>query len=41
LFAFGLSAEEILEEMPDFKADDLKPALFYSSKNQPTYVGAV
>ncbi len=27
LFAAGLSAAEILEEMPDLKADDLKAAL--------------
>jgi uncharacterized protein (DUF433 family) len=29
LFASGLSAEEILEEMPDLEADDLKAALLY------------
>jgi uncharacterized protein (DUF433 family) len=30
LFASGLNAEEILEEMPDLEADDLKAALFYA-----------
>ncbi|MTJ53256.1 DUF433 domain-containing protein [Anabaena sp. UHCC 0253] len=30
LFASGLSAEEILEEMPDLEADDLKAALLYA-----------
>ncbi|MCE2721228.1 MAG: DUF433 domain-containing protein [Dolichospermum sp.] len=29
LFASGLSAEEILEEMPDLEADDLKAARLY------------
>ena len=29
LFAAGLSAEQILEEMPDLEADDLKAALLY------------
>jgi uncharacterized protein (DUF433 family) len=32
LFAAGLSAEEILEDMPDLEADDLKAALFYASR---------
>jgi uncharacterized protein (DUF433 family) len=32
LFAAGLTAEEILEEMPDLQADDLKAALFYASR---------
>jgi uncharacterized protein (DUF433 family) len=32
LFAAGLSAEQILEEMPDLEADDLKAALFYASR---------
>lgn len=32
LFSAGLSAEEILEEMPDLEADDLKAALFYASR---------
>ncbi|MEI6444528.1 MAG: DUF433 domain-containing protein [Nostocales cyanobacterium ELA583] len=40
LFAAGLSAEEILEEMPDLEADDLKAALFYASRklNHPVLV---
>lgn len=32
LFAAGLSAEAILEEMPDLEADDLKAALLYASR---------
>lgn len=32
LFAAGLSAEEILEELPDLEADDLKTALVYASR---------
>jgi uncharacterized protein (DUF433 family) len=32
LFAAGLSAEQILEEMPDLEADDLKAAFLYSSQ---------
>jgi uncharacterized protein (DUF433 family) len=32
LFAAGLTAEEILDEMPDLEADDLKAALFYASR---------
>jgi uncharacterized protein (DUF433 family) len=31
LFATGLSAEEILAEMPDLETDDLKAALSYAS----------
>lgn len=31
LFAAGLSAEEILEEMPDLEVDDLKASLMYAS----------
>jgi uncharacterized protein (DUF433 family) len=31
LFAAGLSAEEILAEMPDLEADDLKASLIYAS----------
>ena len=31
LFAAGLSANEILTEMPDLEADDLKAALSYAS----------
>jgi Protein of unknown function (DUF433) len=36
----GLSAEEILEEMPDLEADDLKAALIYASRqlNHPVLV---
>ena len=32
LFAAGLSAEQILEEMPDLEADDLKAALAYAAR---------
>jgi uncharacterized protein (DUF433 family) len=32
LFAAGLNAEQILEEMPDLEADDLKAALLYASR---------
>ncbi len=32
LFTAGLSAEEILAEMPDLEADDLKAALAYASR---------
>jgi uncharacterized protein (DUF433 family) len=32
LFAAGLSAEEILAEMPDLEADDLKAALSYAAR---------
>ncbi len=32
LFASDSSAEEILEEMPDLEADDLKAALLYASR---------
>ncbi len=32
LFAAGLNAEAILEEMPDLEADDLKAALIYASR---------
>ncbi len=32
LFAAGLSAEEILEEMPDLEADDLKASFLYASR---------
>ncbi|WP_373530743.1 DUF433 domain-containing protein [Nostoc sp.] len=40
LFAAGLSAEQILEEMPDLEADDLKAALVYASRklNHPVLV---
>jgi len=32
LFAAGLNTEEILTEMPDLEADDLKAALVYASR---------
>lgn len=32
LFASGLSAEQILEEMPDLEAEDLKAALHYAAR---------
>ena len=32
LYAAGLTAEQILEEMPDLEADDLKAALLYGSR---------
>jgi len=32
LYAAGLNAEQILEEMPDLEADDLKAALLYTSQ---------
>ncbi|MBV9927713.1 MAG: DUF433 domain-containing protein [Acidobacteria bacterium] len=32
LYAVGLSAEQILEEMPDLEADDLKAALLYAAR---------
>jgi uncharacterized protein (DUF433 family) len=32
LFASGLSAEQILEEMPDLEMDDLKAALNYAAR---------
>ena len=40
LFAAGLSAEQVLEEMPDLEADDLKAALLYASRklNHPLLV---
>ena len=40
LFAAGLRAEEILEEMPDLEADDLKASLMYASRklNHPVLV---
>ena len=40
LFAADLSAEEILVEMPDLEAADLKAALLYASRklNQPVLV---
>lgn len=40
LFGAGLSAEEILDEMPDLEAEDLKAALLYASRklNHPVLV---
>jgi len=40
LFSVGLSADQILEEMPDLEADDLKAALLYASRklNHPVLV---
>jgi uncharacterized protein (DUF433 family) len=40
LFAAGLSSEQILEEMPDLEANDLKAALLYASRkfNHPVLV---
>ncbi len=40
LFAAGLNAEEILAEMPDLEADDLKAALAYAARklNHPVLV---
>ncbi len=32
LFAAGLSAEQILEEMPDLEIDDLRAALQYAAR---------
>lgn len=32
LFAEGLSAEQILEELPDLEIDDLKASLLYASR---------
>jgi uncharacterized protein (DUF433 family) len=32
LFVAGLSAEQILEEMPDLEAEDIKAALLYASR---------
>ncbi|MFN6963938.1 MAG: DUF433 domain-containing protein [Pyrinomonadaceae bacterium] len=33
LFAAGLTAEEILAELPDLEADDIKAALQYAARN--------
>ncbi|NEN90933.1 MAG: DUF433 domain-containing protein [Okeania sp. SIO3H1] len=40
LFATGLSAEQILAEMPDLEAKDLQAALLYASRklNHPVLV---
>lgn len=32
LFAAGLNSEEILAEMPDLEADDLRAALIYAAR---------
>jgi uncharacterized protein (DUF433 family) len=32
LFVAGLDAKQILAEMPDLEADDLKAAIFYASR---------
>lgn len=32
LFAAGLSAEQILEEMPDLEKEDLQAALWYAAR---------
>ncbi|MBX3288516.1 MAG: DUF433 domain-containing protein [Acidobacteria bacterium] len=42
LFASGLTAEEILEEMPDLEAEDLQAALQYASDriNHPVLIAA-
>jgi uncharacterized protein (DUF433 family) len=40
LFAAGLSAEQILDELPDLEMDDLKASLSYASRklNHPVLV---
>jgi uncharacterized protein (DUF433 family) len=40
LFIAGLNTAQILEEMPDLEADDLKAALLYASRklNHPVLV---
>ncbi|MEA5515697.1 DUF433 domain-containing protein [Nodularia sp. UHCC 0506] len=40
LFASGLTAEEIIEDLPDLEPDDLKAALLYASRklNHPVLV---
>ncbi|MEL6902879.1 MAG: DUF433 domain-containing protein [Cyanobacteria bacterium J06554_11] len=40
LFAAGLSAEEVLEELPDLEPDDLKASLSYAARrlNHPRLV---
>jgi uncharacterized protein (DUF433 family) len=42
LFAAGLSAEEILEEMPDLEREDLQAALTYAAQkfDHPVLVAA-
>jgi uncharacterized protein (DUF433 family) len=40
LFAAGLSAEQIVEELPDLEIDDLRAAIAYASRklNHPVLV---
>ncbi|MEO0406562.1 MAG: DUF433 domain-containing protein [Cyanobacteria bacterium P01_A01_bin.135] len=40
LFAAGLSADEILEDLPDLEADDLRASLAYAARklNHPVLV---
>ena len=40
LFAAGLSAEQIIEELPDLELDDLRAALVYAARklNHPVLV---
>ena len=40
LFAAGLSAEQIVEELPDLELDDLRAALVYAARklNHPVLV---
>ncbi|MCY7382046.1 DUF433 domain-containing protein [Microcoleus sp. A006_D1] len=40
LFAAGLSAEQIVEELPDLEMDDLRAALVYAARklNHPVLV---
>ncbi len=42
LFAAGLSAEEILEEMPDLEREDLQAALTYAAQkfDHPVLIAA-
>ncbi len=43
LFAAGLSAQQILEEMPDLEAEDLKAALLFASRwlDHPVHCGVI
>lgn len=40
LFAAGLSAEEILEDLPDLEMDDIRASLAYAARklNHPVFV---
>jgi uncharacterized protein (DUF433 family) len=42
LFAAGLTADQILEEMPDLEAEDLQAALQYAAQriNHPVLIAA-